>query len=192
MKEILRFKVELLDTSPLIWRQLEVPADYSFWDLHVAIQDAMGWTDTHLHAFEVEGASSVQEIGIPDFDADESVVPGWDVGLSEYFESPGDRVIYEYDFGDSWRHSIQLEATASTEPGVEYPRCVVGARKCPPEDCGGPFGFMDFLEAISDPSHGDHDDLLKWCGGSFDAEKFLAGAVQIDDPAVRLKALYES
>jgi len=189
VKKILRFRIDLLGTAPSIWRRIEVPADYTFWDLHVVIQDSMGWTDTHLHAFEVESGSSVQEIGIPDFDADESVVPGWEVRLSEHFKSPGDRIIYEYDFGDSWRHSILLEAEAPAEPGVAYPRCVDGARKCPPEDCGGPYRFDEFLEAISDPSHEEHDELLQWCGGSFDAEEFDPEDIRFDDPDERRKLL---
>jgi len=190
MKTILRFKIELLETSPSIWRRIEVSADFTFWDLHVAIQDSMGWTDSHLHAFEIEvGDSGFTEVGIPDPDADDPVVPGWDVELSEYFDKPGDRIIYEYDFGDSWRHSVLLEAEAPAEPDVEYPRCVSGARKCPPEDCGGPFGLKEFLDAISDPGHDDHREMLEWCGGSFDAEDFDHDAVRFDDPVERRKNL---
>jgi len=190
MKRILRFKIELLETSPSVWRRIEVPADFTFWDLHVAIQDSMGWTDSHLHAFEVEvGDSGLTEVGIPDPDADSPVVPGWDVELSEYFDKPGDRIIYEYDFGDSWRHSVLLEAEAPVELDVEYPHCVSGARKCPPEDCGGPFGLEEFLNAISDPGHDDHREMLEWCGGSFDAEDFDPDAVRFDDPAERRKNL---
>ena len=191
MSKVLRFKVELLEISPPIWRQIEVPGDYSFWDLHVAIQDAMGWTDSHLHAFEVQDAKQgYVEIGIPDPDSEATVVAGWKRKLDRHFKAPGDQVTYEYDFGDSWRHSVVLEAVSLADPGSEYPRCVDGARRCPPEDCGGPFGYEEFLEIIADSKHEEHDDTLLWCGGSFDAEEFDPKAVQFDDPAERRDKLF--
>ena len=87
------------------------------------------------------------------------------------------RIVYEYDFGDSWQHEIVLEKTLEPEPKVKYPRCVEGARACPPEDCGGIWGYADFLEAISDPKHPDHRDMKEWIGGKFDPEKFSVDAV---------------
>ncbi len=192
MDGVLKFKVVLLDLSPPIWRELEVPNDYSFWDLHVAIQDAMGWTDSHLHAFEIDDASAGRiEVGIPDPEGGDSIIAGWKRKLSEDFKNSGDECVYEYDFGDSWRHSVVLERVTQADAGVTYPRCVNGARNCPPEDCGGPFGYEEFLEAISDPGHENHEDMLEWCGGSFDPEEFDPKAVQFDDPSERLKALFQ-
>jgi hypothetical protein len=191
VSKVLRFKVELFEISPPIWRRIEVPGDYSFWDLHVAIQDAMGWTDSHLHAFEIEDAKLGRaEIGIPDSEAKTPVITGWKRKLNKHFKNPGDHLIYEYDFGDSWRHSIVLESLSLAETGIRYPRCVEGAGKCPPEDCGGPPGFEEFLEVITDPGHEDHEDIMEWCGGSFDPDEFDPKAVQFDDPAERLKALF--
>jgi hypothetical protein len=187
---VLRFRIELQENSPPIWRRIEVPGNYSFWDLHVAIQDAMGWTDTHLHVFEIDdGKQDAVCIGIPDPDDLQDHVAGWRRKLTRYFKKPGDQVIYEYDFGDSWRHSVLLEAILLPEPGVNYPRCIDGARNCPPEDCGGPWGYEDFLAAISDPDHEEHDEHLAWCGGSFDPEKFEPQKVRFDDPRQRLKDL---
>jgi len=187
---VLKFKVALLDLSPPIWRELEVPGDYSFWDLHVAIQDAMGWTDSHLHAFEIDDSRLGRvEVGIPDPDGGDSVIAGWKRKLSKDFKNPGDECVYEYDFGDSWRHSVVLERTEQAVRGATYPRCVDGARNCPPEDCGGPFGYEEFLEAVNDPSHENHEAMLEWCGGSFDSEEFDPKAVQFDDPSERLKTL---
>ncbi len=190
MKKVFRFKIELLDTKPLIWRRIEVPGNYSFWDLHVAIQDAMGWTDSHLHVFEVLDAKGDRvEIGIPDQGGSADFVASWSCKLSKYFKNPGNQYIYEYDFGDAWRHLILLEAVSSPESGMQYPRCLAGARNCPPEDCGGPYGFEDFLEAIADPKHEDHKDLLDWCGGHYDAVEFDPEAVKFDDPDDRREFL---
>ena len=85
--------------------------------------------------------------------------------------------VYEYDFGDSWQHSIQFERVVEPEPKVKYPRCAEGARACPPEDCGGVWGYADFLKAIADPKHPDHRDMKEWIGGKFDPEKFSVEAV---------------
>lgn len=192
MAVILQFKIELLDTSPVVWRRIQVPADYSFWDLHVAIQDAMGWTDIHLHAFMVEDPKlGILSIGIPDPDEEITVIPGWKRTLKRYFKYPGDHMIYEYDFGDSWRHSVLLEAIALADPSLQYPRCLDGARKCPPEDCGGPGGFADFLHAIADPHHEDHAALLRWCGGRYKPEQFNPKKVRFDDPDERFRLLWQ-
>jgi hypothetical protein len=84
---------------------------------------------------------------------------------------------YTYDFGDNWRHVIQVEKVLAAEPGARYPRCVGGKRACPPEDCGGPWGYGDFLEAISNPKHPEHEDMLEWAGDEFDPEAFDLEAV---------------
>ncbi|MFH2053020.1 MAG: plasmid pRiA4b ORF-3 family protein [bacterium] len=190
MPNILQFRIELLEISPPIWRRIQVPADSSFWDLHVAIQDAMGWTDSHLHAFELDDPKKGRcEIGIPDEDAMVPVIAGWKRKLTRHFKTPGDVMFYEYDFGDDWRHAVLLEAIALPEPGVEYPRCTAGARRCPPEDVGGVGGYEEFLEAIADPDHEEHDSYLEWCGGAFDPEEFDPAAVRFDDPYERLMGL---
>ena len=87
------------------------------------------------------------------------------------------RFTYEYDFGDSWQHEIVLEKTLESEPDVAYPRCIDGARACPPEDVGGIWGYAEFLEAISDPNHENHDEMVEWVGGEFDPEKFSVDEV---------------
>jgi len=188
MDIVLRFRIEMLDISPVIWRRIEVPGDYSFWDFHVAIQDAMGWTDSHLHSFEIEDARLGRvEIGIPDPDFDNHSIAGWKRKLSRHFRKPGDQLVYLYDFGDSWRHLVTLESLSLAETGLSYPRCIGGARKCPPEDCGGLSGFEEFLEIIADTTHEEHEATLEWCGGAFDPDGFDQRAIRFDDPAERLK-----
>jgi hypothetical protein len=99
-------------------------------------------------------------------------------GLSRIFTGKKKpRIVYEYDFGDSWQHEIVLEKTLEPEPKVRYPRCVEGERACPPEDCGGVWGYAEFLEAIGDPEHESQEEMLEWIGGEFDPEKFSVDKV---------------
>lgn len=192
-----QFLVVLSETDPLVWRRIQVPAAYSFWDLHVAIQDAMGWLDYHLHEFRIVAASGrrVASIGIPadDEPSDRRVEPGWRVGLDDYFEHrqwDAPPALYLYDFGDGWKHAVVHEGMRAVEPGREYPCCVGGARHCPPEDCGGPDGFTAFLEAVTDPTHPQHAELLQWAGGVFDPATFDPAAVRFEDPARRWKKAF--
>lgn len=190
MGTVLRFRIQLLDIEPPIWRRLEVPETYTFWDLHVAIQDVMGWQDRHVHAFLVTGARKGRlRLGVPDPYGMMEIAPGWKCKLSRHFRKPGDSQEYEYDFGDYWRHSVTLEAISLAEPKAHYPRCLEGERHCPPEDCGGVPGYGEFLEAIGDAQHPRHAAMLEWCGGAFDAAAFDAAAVVFRDPRRRLKEL---
>lgn len=187
---VYQFKITLKDVSPSIWRRIQVPETYTFWDLHVAIQDAMGWTDTHLHEFLMTDPSSGVEvrIGLPDEEFDIVDLPGWELRIARYF-SPENRVAeYTYDFGDDWEHVIELEQIIPRQEGVDYPVCLAGERACPPEDCGGVWGYAEFLEAISDPSHEQHDEMLEWVGGEFDPDAFDAAEVSFIDPAAYRRA----
>ncbi len=186
----MRFRIELDRSKPVIWREIDVPSFYSFWDLHVAIQDAMGWTDSHLHAFNVRDPETGQtvEIGIPDeegFEDDVPAIAGWTVPILSYLSSPGQSASYLYDFGDSWNHRILLKEIALQEKGVDFPRCVGGERACPPEDVGGIHGYAEFLRVINDPTHEEHEGTLVWVGGRFDSEHFDPGGVVFDDPEMR-------
>ncbi len=185
---VLQIKVTLRDIRPPIWRRIQVPASYNFWDLHVAIQDAMGWSDYHLHEFRLpaKGKASIF-IGIPDedFPSGRQTLPGWKVPVTRYLSVAGDMMRYEYDFGDGWEHDVILEGILSADPDAAYPRCIAGRRACPPEDCGGPFGYAEFLEAIADPNHERHEELVGWVGGQFDPGAFRPEAVEFDDPEER-------
>jgi len=175
---VLQFLVVLCETDPLIWRRIQVPSNYSFWDLHVAIQDAMGWKDYHLHEFQVARPAKlrgkrIEFIGIPDNTVDDRQWrPSWEVWLADYFDGDAQPVVYTYDFGDNWRHLVHLEDFDVVDPKKSYPRCIGGARRCPPEDCGGVYGYRQFLEAIADPTHSEHESYLEWVGGSFDPDDF--------------------
>ena len=189
MQTVLRFRVDLQDIAPAIWRRFELPADADFWDLHVAIQDVMGWQDRHLHVFRVSDARGKPvEIGTPDALGERAVTPGWRRALARHFKQPGDQARYEYDFGDGWRHVVLLEGLLLAEPGATYPRCLAGGRRCPPEDCGGPPGYEHLLEALADKHHPAHKDLVAWHGGTFDPAAFDPAGVRFSDPEERLKA----
>jgi len=192
-RSVLQFRVALKEIAPEIWRRVQVPAAYTFWDLHVAIQDAMGWMDCHLHVFRFAKPRSrkATEIGIPDPDGlpGERCLPGWEVPLQKFFSTPGDSCDYEYDFGDGWEHSLVLEAIQLPEGDSAYPRCIAGERSCPPEDVGGPHGYQDFLEALLDPRHPEHREMVTWSGGDFDTERFDPRAIKFDDPRKRLRRM---
>jgi hypothetical protein len=195
--DALQFLIVLLGTEPLIWRRIQVVDHCSFWDLHVAIQDAMGWMDSHLHEFRVfhpqSGAPS--RLGIPDPDGidERPCTPEWEVSLSDYFgwkpPSEGACAQYLYDFGDRWRNLVALEEMLP-RGSVKYPRCVAGARACPPEDCGGIHGFAEFLEAMTDATHPEDAGLLRWAGGRYAPEAFDPAAVKFSDPKRRWKRAF--
>ncbi len=187
---VLCLKITLEQTDPPIWRRIEVLSNATFWDLHVAIQDAMGWCDCHLHQFAANDKSGAEcRIGVPDiWGMDESeVVEGWKRKLSPVFRRAGDSAGYAYDFGDGWEHLVVLESISPAPSGATYPRCVAGELRCPPEDCGGPWGYEHLLTVLADPSHDDHDHLSEWAGGPIDPEEFAPEAVVFSDPKERLQ-----
>lgn len=190
---VYQFKITLEGIKPPIWRRIQVPKTYTFWDLHVAIQDAMGWLDYHLHEFEIVDPSTglMVNIGIPDEEFDRDVLPGWKQKIADYFSMENPKAVYIYDFGDYWEHKIQLEKILPREKGVNYPVCIKGKRACPPEDCGGVWGYEELLEALKKPAHERHEELLEWLGEDFDPEHFDVNEVSFDDPDKRLKNVFE-
>ena len=190
---VCQFKIELQEIKPQIWRRIRVPASYTFWDLHVAIQDSMGWTDTHLHEFQIKNPKTGRKvnIGLPDEDFGRKVSPGWEKKIADFFTPANPKAEYTYDFGDNWRHIISLEDILPRQKGVDYPMCVGGERACPPEDCGSSYGYEKFLDIVMDPGHEEHDSMLEWAGGEFHPEHFDCAEVIFDDPAERLEKLYE-
>ena len=162
---IYQVRITLHHIHPPIWRRVQTN-DCSLDELHDIIQICMGWEDEHMYAFVIEG----EEFGNPDLGE-----PEYDsrfVRLSESVEQGNTSFHYDYDFGDEWRHIIDIEKTLPVEEGVRYPRCVNGERACPPEDCGGPYGYPYFLDKIQDPKHDEHEEALEWVGDEFDPEKF--------------------
>ncbi|MEI6789152.1 MAG: plasmid pRiA4b ORF-3 family protein [bacterium] len=189
--EVYQFKITLCETEPFVWRRIQVPGCYSFWDLHCAIIDAFGWLDYHLHLFTIHNPATGADdhFGIPDADDDPmmgyTVFPGWKMRLSRLFTPENARADYLYDFGDGWHHEVVLEAVLPRSADTTYPRCVDGENACPPEDCGGVPGFSRFKKSISRHNAKDHDDLLAWAGGWYDPGWFDRGIVEFSDPRLR-------
>ena len=188
--EAYQFRVTLRDISPPIWRRILVSAKYSFWDLHVAIQDAMGWQDYHLHLFRIKGrhAHKVTEIGIPDPREKNDVLPGWEVPLRRHFNDIGISAEYLYDFGDCWEHDVLLEGHLLREKGRKYPCCIGGERACPPEDCGGPSGYDELFQLSHTCAR--RKRTVSWLGNAYDPEVFDPAAVKFSIPGVRWKKAF--
>ena len=171
-----QLKISLSGVSrPPVWRRVLVPADVTLGDLHEVIQVAMGWDDYHMHLFSVGG----QNYGSPDPElghaSDRNVL------LSQVLSGPGDRLGYTYDFGDDWEHDILLEETRTAVPEESYPSCVAGKGACPPEDCGGAWGYAELKEILATPSREGHQDMLEWlgldAGKDFDPKEFSVADV---------------
>lgn len=187
--QVYQFKITLKYIKPPIWRRIQVPETYTFWDLHIAIQDSMGWADYHLHEFRmIKPATGLKvNIGIPDEGWDIAILPCRTEKISEYFSPENMDADYIYDFGDSWEHTVKLEKILPKVKGVEYPVCIGGKRTCPPEDCGGFPGYENFLKIISNPEHEEYVEMLNWIGGKFDPEYFDRKDIVFDDPDKRWK-----
>lgn len=167
--------VELEDITPKIWRRLLVPDDMTLVGLHYLLQLAVGWTDSHLHSFtfgnKTYSAGSAVDL------AELDMLDERRVTLGSVLAASSKTFVYDYDFGDCWRHLITWKPAVQPDPVYSYPLCSGGARAAPPEDCGGVPGYMDFLAAIRDPKHEEHDSLLAWIGGAFDPEAFDLNAI---------------
>lgn len=194
-RHILRLYVQLVDVYPPVWRRIEMRSDVTFWALHVALQNAMGWTDSHLHDFELPSADRDEPawIGMPDLEGDDEreIRADFDERLDAWVHCAGESFFYNYDYGDGWRHRVVVEAIEPAPARVRYPRCLAGERACPPENVGGPQGYETFLEALADPEHEEHDQYREWVGEGFDAERFDPAEVRFEDPAKRLREVYD-
>jgi hypothetical protein len=196
ISELYQFKITLNDSKPTIWRRIVVPANYSFWDLHVAIQDSMGWLDYHLHEFEIVNPTTGEKvrIGLPDEeydDPDKIAIPDHKEKISDYFNENNCIARYEYDFGDSWIHTIKFEKILPTIPGEKYPKCIGGKMACPPEDCGGIPGYYNLLSILKNPQNEEYEDMINWLGGIFDPKLFDPESVMFDNPMKRFKLMDE-
>ena len=168
-----QFKITLLSAKPPIWRRIQVK-DCTLDKFHEHIQTAMGWTNSHLHQFDIKGKRygdpELLDDGFEDFEGVDSTK----MNLSQILPKTGKKFTfkYEYDFGDGWEHEVMFEGCPPVDPKAKYPLCLEGERACPPEDCGGVWGYVDFLEAILNKKHEQHKDMLEWIGGQFDPEDF--------------------
>ena len=170
--DTLVLRISLNDIQPEIWRVIEVAGPGTLGDLHGAVVGAMGWDDSHLHSFMVGDTwyspvyESMETVG----DDEESVT------ISEALPEVGSSIKWLYDWGDGWDHTITVEKTGTMQEGTTYPILHDGARACPPEDCGGAWGYMDILAMLDDPNYEpqmlERDELMEWVGPDFDPDRF--------------------
>jgi len=157
---IYQLKILLKESKPLIWRRCLVPGNFTLEKLHKVIQIVMGWGNAHLHEFRV-GDVSYSE---PDADLGEHVKDQKKVTLSEIAPKDRTQFTYLYDFGDSWSHEIIIEKIIPWQKKIQYPHCIDGERACPPEDCGGIWGYKDLLRALKNPKTQEQKELVEWVG----------------------------
>lgn len=172
---VYRLSVRLQGSDPTVWRLLSVPGHLSLAETSRVILAAMGWNDSHLHQFDIEG----QLYGLPDdeWPDDRPVHPDDAFRLGEVVGAGCTGFTYEYDFGDGWMHEVQVQAVELLdEQRNAWPMCLGGAHACPPDDVGGLSGYRDFLEAMGDPSHEEHAAMWRWIGGPFDPRGFDVNA----------------
>lgn len=202
IQAIYHLRITLRDSKPPIWRRVAVPSHIKLGQLHEVIQIAMGWTNSHLHQFVLHDRSLINRApqviarlsgegryddifaatrGMRVFVAkltpfgEPTQMEGEDqdaVTLAEVCPKLKSKLSYEYDFGDGWEHLIEVQKIVATKPDKGYPRCLAGKKACPPEDCGGVFGYYRMLEIAADPEHEEHEDIVEWLGDDFDPEAF--------------------
>jgi len=196
-RSVFQFKITLNDSSPNVWRRILVPAEYTFFDLHVAIQNAMGWYDGHLHSFDIaqKGTARPLSIRFPDPENDSfygETFPDERVEkIADYFGASIKQCIYTYDFGDGWDHTILFERKLPKESSAVYPQCTAGANACPPENCGGVPGYKRLQRILKNPRDPDFQDMMNWLcldtPADFDPLLFDVGEVAFEDQRKRLK-----
>jgi hypothetical protein len=168
LRSIYQLKVTLKWSRPPIWRRLQIASTDNLEDLHIALQIVMGWTNSHLHEF----TSGRDRYGVPDEDFPSEDHDEIEYRIDQVLHKEKDKLIYTYDFGDGWEHELVLEKILPYKTSTVLPLCLKANRACPPEDVGGVPGYEMFLEAISDPAHPDHEEMLEWLGEGFDAEHY--------------------
>ena len=166
IRKVVSLKVTLRDTKPPVWRRLLAPGETTLGDLHRAIQAAMGWEDCHLHSFDIEGRQYGNPRSVGDVADEERVT------LKNLITSGVARFAYTYDFGDNWEHAVVVEKSVPDVEALSRPICIAGKRRCPPEDCGGSWGYRELLEILADPAHAEHAERCEWLDEDFDPDDF--------------------
>ena len=181
---IARLKITLDDVKPLVQRRVEVPLAIRLDRLHLVLQAAMGWSNSHLYEIRARDVGW----GMPDPDFGEGPLDATKARLIDVLEDAGVKTVkYLYDFGDGWEHTVKVERVTDAVPGLTYPRLVDAVGRCPPEDVGGSWGYDEFLDALADPAHENHAEMKDWIGEEFDPAAVNVEALA-NDVAVLAKA----
>lgn len=170
LRVIYQLKITLIGIRPPIWRRILITSTSTLYNLHIVLQEVMPWRGCHLHCFNFNGV----EYSSPDiFDTEPSLAKDdAKIKLSAIFKTIGDKVHYVYDYGDNWEHNILLEKILPFKTEQLLPICITGKRACPPEDCGGRWGYRELLEIFHDPTHPEYAEIMSWLPEDFDPEFF--------------------
>lgn len=178
-ERLYQFKVSLRVLRPLIWRRFQV-RECTLDKLHEHIQTAMGWKNCHLHQFKINGETYGDPQLLDDgFEDSKPFIDSTTLKLIQVVPKSGQPMTldYEYDFGDCWMHEVVFEGCLRLQRGTRYPICLEGERACPPEDSGGAYQYGSYVEALFDPAHEEHAQMLEWRGKhdptQFDCEKTM-------------------
>jgi len=169
---IYQIQVSLKGFKPKIWRRVLMQPDLSLADFHKLIQTVMGWTNSHLHQFIKNRTYYTKRYPGDDLWDEMDNVDYKDMLISDLLKKEKEKIIYEYDFGDSWEHEIVLEKIIPYDNKTKYPLCLTGKKNCPPEDCGGAWGYADMLDILNQPDHEEYESYIEWLGEEFDPEYF--------------------
>jgi len=181
---VARLKVTLDDVKPAVQRRVEVPLAIRLDRLHLVLQAAIGWMDSHLYEIRARDVGW----GMPDPDFGDGPLDAKKARLVDVLEDVGTKTIkYLYDFGDGWEHTVKVERVIDAVPGLAYPVLIDAVGRCPPEDVGGPWGYAEFLDALADPAHENHAEMKDWIGETFDPKAVDIKALA-DDVAALAKA----
>lgn len=178
VSSVYRLKITLRGIRPPIWRRIEVASNVGLHELSAILQAAMGWHGGHLHAFETGGVTYQLPSEFDDFGRYRTIDER-KAKLNKVLPGVGSKMVFEYDFGDGWTHDVLVEAIEPSASGMTYPRCITGKRACPPDDCGGPWGYGNLLEILADPTNEEHADTLEWCDGPIDPDAFDAADITL-------------
>ena len=171
-KKTYQIQIALKGSRPKIWRRILVPSDLLLSDFHKVIQTTMGWTNSHLHQF-IKNRTFYARRMPDDYTWEEmNNVDYKKLKISDLLKKEKEKIVYEYDFGDGWEHEIILEKILPIDEEKKYPVCLTGKNNCPPEDCGGIWGYSDLLEILKHPDHEEYEEYSEWLGEDFDPKYF--------------------
>ena len=170
MEKTLQIKITLRGSKPPIWRRLLIENNITFLTFHYIIQDAMGWENAHLFEFKA-GHNRICEY-YEEWDMGSDMKDAAEIMIDTVLNKKGDKVLYTYDFGDGWEHQITVEKVETIDKSVHYPVCIKGKGNCPPEDCGGIWGFYSMLEALKDKKHPEYEHWRGWMEADYDPDNF--------------------
>jgi len=191
--KVYQIQISLTNSKPEIWRKILVQPNLSLANFHMTIQIVMGWDNSHLHQFIKNKTFYTRKMEDDMTWGDLNNVDYKGLKISDLLKNENDKIDYEYDFGDSWHHDIVLEKILDTSEKTKYPTCIDGKLACPPEDCGGIWGYSDLLKVLNNPGHKDYADLLDWLDGEFDPNYFNIEKTNLNlKRFIKLKKLYSS